>query len=99
MRVKVTSFAREDLRDGRLFYDAQERGLGRYFSSSVLSDIRSLVNFAGIHPQRHGYYMMVMRRFPYAIYYDKVGTEVSVVAVLDCRRNPQWIVGHLARIS
>jgi len=98
MRVRVTSFAHEDIREGRLFYEAQEQGLGKYFSSSVYSDIRSLVNFAGIHPQRHGYHMLVMRRFPYAIYYDKVGMDVAVVAVLDCRRDPDWIVRHLARM-
>lgn len=95
MRVKILKEAHEDIRDGRRFYDAQERGVGQYFSSTVFADIRSLRNFAGIHPRQHGYFKMLMRRFPCAIYYDKVGTEVTVVAVLDCRRDSAWIARRL----
>jgi len=43
--------------------------------------------------------MLVMRRFPYAIYYDKRGNDVAVVAVLDCRRDPNGIVRHLSRVG
>ena len=49
MRVKILKEVHEDIRNGRLFYDAQERGVGQYFSSTVFADIRSLRNFAGIH--------------------------------------------------
>ena len=42
--------------------------------------------------------MMLMRRFPYAIYYEKDGDLVTVVAVLDCRRDPHWILGKLAGV-
>jgi hypothetical protein len=31
------------------------------------------------------------KRFPIAIYYECDGTSVTVVAVLDARRNPSWI--------
>lgn len=96
MRVRILREAHEDIRDGRCFYDEQERGLGRYFSSTILADIRSLGNYAGIHPVRYGYYRMLVRRFPYSVYYDKDGAEVSVVAVLDNRRDPAWIARRLA---
>lgn len=95
MRVKILKEAHEDIRNGRLFYDAQESGVGQYFSSTVFADIRSLRNFAGIHPKQYGYFKMLMRRFPYAIYYDKGGTDVTVVAVLDWRRDPAWIEHRL----
>ena len=98
MRVRISGSAHCDIVDGRQFYDSQELGVGRYFSDTVYSDIRSLENFAGIHPVRHGYHMMLMRRFPYAIYYEKDGDLVTVVAVLDCRRDPHWILGKLAGV-
>lgn len=34
---------------------------------------------------------------PYAIFYDKSGSEVTVVAVLDCRRDPLWVARRLPR--
>ena len=95
MHVKILKEAHEDIRSGRHFYDAQEYGVGQYFSSTVFADIRSLRNFAGVHPKQHGYFRMLMRRFPYAIYYDKDGTDVTVVAVLDWRRDPAWIERRL----
>ena len=96
MLVRILKEAHEDIRDGRRFYDEQERGLGRYFSSTILADVRSLCNYAGIHPVQYGYYRMLVRRFPYSIYYDKDGVEVTVVAVLDNRRDPAWIAHRLA---
>ena len=97
MRVKILREAHEDILNGRNFYDSQERGVGRYFSDTIYADIRSLCNFGGIHPKRYGYHMMVVRRFPCAIYYDKIGLDIVVVAVLDCRRDPLWIAERLAK--
>ena len=96
MRVRIIREAHEDIGDGRRFYDEQESGLGRYFLSTIIADIRSLRNYAGIHPVRYGYYRLLVRRFPYSIYYDKDGDDVSVVAVLDNRRDPAWIVRRLS---
>jgi hypothetical protein len=45
-----------------------------------LSDIESLVIFAGIHRKEFGFYRMLSKRFPYAIYYD-VNDDVASVAV------------------
>ena len=62
MRVRILKEAYEDIRDGRRFYDEQERGVGQYFSSTIYADIRSLRNFAGIHPRQYGYFKMLVRR-------------------------------------
>ena len=96
MRVRILREAHDDIKAGRLFYDSQEQGVGAYFSSTIYADIRSLRNFGGIHPKRHDYHMMLVRRFPYAIFYDKSGSEVTVVAVLDCRRDPLWVAQRLS---
>lgn len=95
MRIEILREAHEDIRDGRRFYEAQEQGVGQYFVRTIYSDIRSLCNFAGIHPRRHGHFMMLVRRFPYAVYYDRFGDRVVVVAVLDCRRDPLRIAMRL----
>ena len=91
MRIRVLRAAEDDLRDGYHFYEQQGAGLGTYFLNSLISDIDSLILYAGIHPihfQR--YHRMLSRRFPFAVYYTLDGGDVRVHAVLDCRRNPAW---------
>ena len=89
MKVKLLSTALEDLYEARLFYERQGEGLGEYFFDSLFSDIDSLIFYAGIHQKIFGYYRMLAKRFPYAIYYQ-VEQETAVVwRVLDLRRNPE----------
>ncbi len=89
--IQILSDAENDLYDGRDFYDQQGEKLGNYFWDSLLSDIESLVIFAGIHLKEFGYYRMLSRRFPYAIYYDISSHVASIVAVLPMRRDPVWL--------
>ena len=91
MRIKILPSAMGDLADGRKFYDQQGSGLGNYFSDSLFSDIDSLAIYGGIHRQSSGFFVLLSKRFPYAIYY-KLDAEVAIVwRVLDCRRDPHWI--------
>lgn len=86
-----------DLKEGRLFYDRKESGIGDYFFDSLISDIESLKLFAGIHSKRFGCHRMLSKRFPFAIYYELDEDTAIVVAVLDMRRNPAWIHGKLEK--
>jgi plasmid stabilization system protein ParE len=90
-RIQILSDAEKDLEEGREFYDKQGESVGDYFWDSLLSDIESLVFFAGIHKKVFGYHRMFSKRFPFAIYYQVNEDVASVVAVLPMRRNPVWI--------
>lgn len=59
------------------------------------SDIRSPELLAGIHPIRYGHHCMPATRFPFAICDQLRRTTVLVVAVLDERRDPDWIKDRL----
>jgi hypothetical protein len=50
---------------------------------------------AGIHRKVFGMHRLLGRTFPFAIYYAVEGETVRVRAVLDCRRDPTWIIGKL----
>ena len=63
--------------------------LERISYTHYFSDIESLHLYAGIHIQIEGYYRLLSKRFPFAVYYQIKGNQVDVFAVLDCRRNPQ----------
>ncbi len=94
--IKILSEAEADLENGKLFYEKQEQGIGEYFWDSLISDIESLIIYAGVHIKEHGYYRMLSKRFPYSIYYDVNDNTVYVIAVLPERRNPNWIRSKLS---
>jgi plasmid stabilization system protein ParE len=92
IKIRISNEALGDLDDGFWFYDAQEAGLGDYFASQLRADIEGLKITAGIHTKRERFYHRILsHRFPYAIYYTFGGDEAVVWAVVDCRRNPEWI--------
>lgn len=93
--VVVSEDAVIDIEEARAFYERQERGLGEYFTSCLVSDLESLSFFAGIHSVRLGYQRMLLKRFPFAVYYDVLEDIVMVVAVLDMRRSPSNIEKRL----
>lgn len=95
MNLRILATAIRDLESGRSFYDRQEMGVGDYFQDCLISEIESLVLYAGIHRKVFGYHRMLSRRFPYAIYYRIDGEILLIHRVLDCRRDPAWIKGEL----
>ena len=91
MNLEILPSAREDLAEGFAFYERQGEGLGGYFLESLFSDIDSLRLYAGIHRRSLGYHRLLSKRFPFAIYYEHRTVNVSIHAVLDCRRDPAWL--------
>ena len=81
----------DDLEAARSFYNDRQPGIGEYCVASLLADIGSLTLFHGIHRRQHGCLRMLASRFPFGIYYLETENETRVVAVLDLRRNPNWI--------
>ena len=82
---------------GFRFYKVKGIEVGHYFLDSLISDIDSLVLFAGVHRKVSGFYVMLSRRFPFAIYYKIENDIVRVRRILDCRRNPEWVKRALKR--
>lgn len=98
IQVQISSDALDDLNDGFRFHEAQEPGLGDYFLSQLRADIDGLMITAGIHRQPHRHlHRLLSRRFPYAIFYEFEDSRALVVAVVDCRKDPDWIISHLDR--
>lgn len=84
----VTELALEDLQRSKNFYDEQDVYLGDYFIDSIFVDLDSLQFYGGIHEKHFGYYKMLAKRFPFAIYYDIEEESVVVHAILDTRQDP-----------
>ena len=96
MEIRLLDAAKEDLREGWNFYQSKAPGLGDYFLDCIQADVRSLTLFAGIHEMSEGFHRMLVKRFPFAVYYLMEQETVDVYAILDCRREPGWIVKRLS---
>lgn len=98
MTIRILEPAKRDLIRGFHFYEKQGEGLGSYFLDSLYSDIDSLIIYSGIHPVKFdGYYCMLSKRFPFAIYYFIKEENIYIDAILDCRQNPGQIEKRLGR--
>ena len=96
-RVIILADAAEDIEAARDFYEAQDLGVGEYCVDSLLADIESLGLFSGIHPLHFEFHRLLASRFPFGIYYQEHGDETQVFAVLDLRRDPNWIRKELGK--
>jgi plasmid stabilization system protein ParE len=91
-QVRISEDALQDLRDGYVFYDAQERGLGDYFLTCLRADIEALRIYAGNHRIVYqDYHRLLSRVFPYGVFYTMEEGCAVVWAVIDLRRDPEWI--------
>ena len=95
MRVELRVEARRDLANAAAFYEDQQEGLGDYFIESLFTDMESLESQAGIHEVAYGLHRKLSGRFPFAIYYRVADPVIDVVAILDCRRDPDTIAQRL----
>lgn len=98
MNLLILDQAKQDLVDGYRFYESQGAGLGDYFLDSTYAEIDSLLIHSGIHRVVAGFHRLLVRRFPFAVYYVIEDNTVEVWAVVDCRRSPKSIEAKLKRI-
>ena len=89
MTIEVRKEAEEDIEKASRFYEIQKKGLGAYFIDAIISDIESLLIYAGIHQKINEYYRLLSKRFPYSIYYRLDDKVIEIHAVLDNRMNPK----------
>lgn len=93
--VAITGSALDDMAAAWRFYEATEQGAGDYFEHSMKREIASLASIHGIHRLVHGFHRMTVARFPFAVFYREEESVTLVVAVLDTRRDPDWIRSQL----
>jgi len=92
IRVEISEDAQADLNEGFVFYEAQEPGLGDYFIACLRADIEGLKISGGTHRVVYAdYHRLLSKVFPDGIFYTMQGGTVVVWAVLDLRRDPEWI--------
>jgi toxin ParE1/3/4 len=86
--VIVRPGAEADLAEARAWYEQQRAGLGSEFLGEVARAMQAL----GEHPERHplyyrGFRRILLRRFPYKLFYRLEAERVVVFRVLHVKRD------------
>jgi plasmid stabilization system protein ParE len=82
--------AEQDLAEAYGWYERQRVGLGEDFLSCVDACIRAICRTPEMHSAVHENYRRgLVRRFPYAVFYEYANDTVTVYCVFHTSRNPE----------
>ena len=88
--VTFTPEAEEDADNGYFWYESRRIGLGREFLTAVDACIQSISRNPKLYQVIYKIYCRaIVRRFPYAVFYEETESEIIVYAVFDCRQDPE----------
>jgi len=87
----------EDLFSGYAWYEDKARGLGEEFLRIFYASANNLSRNALLYKKVYGDFRRVLlRRFPYAIYFRLDKNEVTVFGLFHCARDPRTIKVELS---
>ena len=91
-RLIIAPEAEQDVADAYGWYEDRRVGLGEEFLSSVDACIRAICRAPEMYPVVHETYRRaLLRRFPYAVFYEHAGETVTIYSVFHTSRNPdKW---------
>jgi plasmid stabilization system protein ParE len=84
--------AEQDIAEAYVWYEDRRAGLGEEFLSSVDACMESIRRQPEMHPEVHeGYRRSLIRRLPYAVFYEHIESKVMIYAVFHAAREPdRW---------
>lgn len=91
-RLIVAPEAALDIAEGYDWYEDRRAGLGEDFLTSVDACMENICRYPAIYPLVHeSYRRALIRRFPYAIFFEDAEETVTVYAVFHTSRDPaKW---------
>jgi plasmid stabilization system protein ParE len=81
-----------DIAEAYVWYEGRRAGLGEEFLSSVDACLESIRRRPEMYPVVHeSYRRSLIRRFPYAVFYEPSEATVTIYAVFHTSRDPdKW---------
>jgi toxin ParE1/3/4 len=90
VRLIVSPEAAQDVEDAYGWYECRRAGLGEDFLSAVDACIHAICRDPEICEKVHEDYRRgLVRRFPYAVFYEYASDTVTVYCVFHTSRDPQ----------
>jgi plasmid stabilization system protein ParE len=92
VELLIAPEAELDIAEAYLWYEGQRAGLGEEFLSSVDACLESIRRRPEMYAVVHeGLRRSLVRRFPYAVFYESSETKVTIYAVFHTSRDPdKW---------
>jgi plasmid stabilization system protein ParE len=88
--VVLAPEAHLDIAEAYVRYESRRPGLGEEFLSSLDASMESLRRLPEMCQVVHGVYRRALiRRFPYAVFYEYAAARITVYAVFHASRDPQ----------
>ena len=82
--------AESDVLEAYGWYEDRRRGLGDEFVSCVDACVSAIIRHPDLHAIVFAEYRRAMvRRFPYAVFYESTGDSVIVYAIFHTTRDPE----------
>jgi len=86
----VAPEAELDITEAYVWYESRRVGLGEEFLTSVDACMERIRHQPAIYPRVHEEYRRALiRRFPYAIFFESAAAVVTVYAVFHTSRDPE----------
>ncbi|MBU0699124.1 MAG: type II toxin-antitoxin system RelE/ParE family toxin [Proteobacteria bacterium] len=82
--------AQQDIDEAYSWYEDRRSGLGEEFLACVDACIQAICRTPELHAKVHEEYRRsLVRRFPYAIFYEYTGGKVIVYSIFHASRDPK----------
>lgn len=88
-RVVLDLLAEFELEQGRNWYEGKQPGLGIDFVTEVDATIERIRNSPEMYAKiKKNYRQALVKRFPYAIYYEFNQRTVKIYSIFNCSQDP-----------
>ena len=88
-KIRFTAKARTEFEDAAYWYEEKRKGLGAQFVLVVEAKLDSIRKAPGLFPSIYKYQRAVVKRFPFAIFFEVVDDNIHVLAIYHTSREPQ----------
>lgn len=89
-KLVVAPEAEHDITEAYVWYESRRVGLGEEFLGSVDACVERIRRQPAVYPRVHEEYRRALiRRFPYAIFFESAETAVTVYAVFHTSQDPE----------
>ena len=86
----ITPETEQDVDEAYSWYEDSRQGLGEEFLTCVDASIQTICRTPKLYPKIHNEYRRALvRRFPYAVFYEYAKGKVIVYSIFHTSRNPE----------
>ncbi len=92
VELLISPEANQELEEAYSWYEERRQGLGEEFLSCVEATIQTIMRNPGLYAKIFkDYRRALIRRFPYAVYYEYIDNKIFVYSIFHTSKNPgKW---------